>query len=136
MNFPELTANHVLSLASVDNSSHVVDHLSVHRDIALARVVKLDSQDTDDDHQFTVAAQCDEGTWRRVDAFDRGDTIDCQFGGGTGRMAGRELTYQIDGIVTMKTTVSRRGNWSFVYSDPEGRSVAGTSTVQGDFSSS
>ncbi len=53
--------------------------------------------------------------------------------GGARWKAGRELTYRIPGVVTLRTVVSPHGNWSFVYSDPEGRRVMGTSVVEGDF---
>jgi hypothetical protein len=133
MTFPPLTAKDVLRLASLDESSYVVDHLSVHRDIALAMVVKLDSTVYDDDHQLIFSARCDKGIWHQVDSIGDRETVDCQFGGGSLWKAGREFTYRIPGVVTLKTVVSPRGNWSFVYSDPQGRSVMGTSVVEGDF---
>jgi hypothetical protein len=68
-----------------------------------------------------------------VDDIGDRETVDIQFGGGAPWMADRELTYRIDDVVTMKTVVSPRGNWAFVYSDPEGRRVMGTSVVEGDF---
>jgi len=131
--FPLLTARDVLRLASLDESTHVVDHLSVHRDIALAMIVKLNTNDYDDDHELLVSARCDSGTWHQVETIGDRETVDCQFGGGPLWMTGRELTYRIPGLVTLKTFVSRRGNWSFVYSDPDGRKVMGTSVVEGDW---
>ena len=134
MEFPPFTAEDVLRLASLDESSYTVDHLAVHRDVALARVIKLGTKVEDDDHELPICARCVEGVWIQVDTIGS-DTVDCQFGGGSTRMAGRELTYRIPGIVTLKTIVSPHGNWSFVYSDPEGRKVGGTSIVEGDWTS-
>jgi len=130
MTFPALTAEDVLRLASLDPSSYVVDHLSIHRDIALAMVVKQDSDGTD---EFLVSARCDDGVWHQVESIGDRDTVDSQFGGGALWMAGREFTYRIPGIVTLKTVVSPRGNWAFVYSDSQGRRVMGTSVIEGDF---
>jgi hypothetical protein len=132
MTFPPFTAKDVLRLASLEDSSYIVDHLSIHRDVALARVVKLDSDMDDDDHQFLICARCDAGVWYQVDTIG-GETVDCQFGGGSPWMAGRELTYRIPGVVTLKTVVSPHGNWSFVYSDPQDRRVMGKSVVEGDW---
>jgi hypothetical protein len=133
MTFPPFRAKDVLRLASLDDSSYVVDHMSVHRDIALAMMVKLDSNVDDDDHELIVSARCDGRNWHQVDTIGDRETVDCQFGGGSLWTAGRELTFRIPGIVTLKTVVSSRGNWSFVYSDPQGRRVMGTSVVEGDF---
>ncbi|GIM79076.1 hypothetical protein Aau02nite_83990 [Amorphoplanes auranticolor] len=133
MTFPPFTAEDALRLASLNDSTHVVDHLSSHRDIALARVVKLGSNRADPDHSLVVCARCEDGVWNRVDTMGGCDTVDVQFGGGRASMAGRELTYRIAGVVTLKTVVSPHGNWSFVYSDPQGRRVMGTSVVEGDF---
>jgi hypothetical protein len=132
MTFPPFTADDALRLASLDDSLYIVDHFSIHRDVALARIVKLGSNVDDDDHQFLVSARCDGGIWNQIDTIG-GETVDCQFGGGEPWMSGRELTYRIPGIVTMKTVVSPHGNWSFVYSDPQGRKVMGTSVVEGDW---
>jgi hypothetical protein len=133
MTFPPFTAADALSLASLDASAYVVDHLSVHRDAAMARVVKLGAKPEDDDHDFLVSARCHGGVWNRVDSIGS-ETVDCQFGGGGTWMAGRELTYRIPGVVTLRTIVSPHGNWSFVYSDPQGREVMGKSVVEGDWS--
>jgi hypothetical protein len=133
MTLPPFTAKDALRLASLDDSSYMVDHFSIYRDIALARVVKLGSNIDDDDHQFLICARYDGGVWHRVDTLGDRETVDCQFGGGSLWMAGRELTYRIPGVVTLKTVVSPHGNWSFVYSDPQGRRVMGTSVVEGDW---
>ena len=133
MEFPPFTAAVALRLASLDESSYIVDHLAVHRDVALARVIKLGTKVDDDDHQLSICARCEEGVWIRVDTIGS-DTVDCQFGGGSLRMAGRELTFRIPGVVTLETIVSPHGNWSFVYSDPQGRNVGGKSVVEGDWS--
>jgi hypothetical protein len=134
MTFPVFTETDVLRLASLDESTHIVDHLSVHRDIALAMIVKLGTSAFDEDHESLVCARYDGTAWRQVDEFGGSETVDCQFGGGSLWKAGREFTYWIPGIVTLKTVVSPHGNWSFVYSDPLGRKVAGKSVVEGDFS--
>lgn len=42
-------------------------------------------------------------------------------------------TFNILDIVTLRTVISPRGNWAFVYSDPQGRKVMGTSVVEGGF---
>lgn len=133
MTFPPFTAADALRLASLDESLYTVDHLSIHRDVALARIVKMGSDVADDDHEFLVCARCDEGAWTQVETLGGRESFDCQFGGGALWMAGRELTYRIPGVVTLKTVVSPHGNWSFVYSDPEGRKVMGTSVVEGDW---
>jgi hypothetical protein len=134
MTFPLLTAPDVLSLASLDERVYVVDHLSVHRDIALAMVVKEGSTVGDNDREILVSARCNKGIWRRVDTIGDRDTIDCRCGGGAPWMANRELTFRIPDVVTLKTVVSPRGNWAFVYSDPQGRNVMGQSVVEGNFS--
>lgn len=133
MPFPSFAAEDALRLAALDVRSYVVDHLSVHRDIALAMIVKIGSTANDDGHELLVPAEFDGTTWKQVDSFTNRETIDCQFGGGSLWKAGRELTYRIPGVVTLKTTVSPHGNWSFVYSDPHGRKVMGASVVEGDF---
>jgi hypothetical protein len=132
MTFPPFTAEDALRLASLEDSSYIADHLSVHRDVALAIVVKLGSKVDDDDHELLICARCDGGIWRQVETIGS-ETVDCQFGGGAPWMAGRELTYRIPGVVTLKTVVSLHGNWSFVYSDPQGRRVGGKSVVEGDW---
>lgn len=129
MTFPELNGADILRLASLDGSSYVVDYLSVHRDIALAMVVRRDSNGSE---EFLVSARCDEGVWSQVDTIGDRDTVDAQFGGGSRGTAGRELTYRIPGVVTLRTVISPLGNWAFVYSDPEGRKVMGMSVVEGD----
>lgn len=130
--FPPFGAEDALRLVSLDDSSYTVDHFSIHRDVALARVVKVGSSVDDEDHELLVCARYDRGAWKRVDTIS-GETVDCQFGGGAPWMSGRELAYRIPGIVTLKTVVSPWGNWSFVYSDPEGRRVVGKSVVEGDW---
>jgi hypothetical protein len=130
--FPSFTEKDVLRVASLDDSVYVVDHLSVHRDIALATVVKLDPN-VDEDDELLVCTRCDCGVWRQVDDLIGPETIDVQFGGGAPGLEGRELIFRILGVVTLRTRISARGNWAFVYSDPLGRKVVGTSVVEGDF---
>jgi hypothetical protein len=133
MTFPPFTPEDALRLASLDESAYAVDHFSIHRDLALARVVKLGSSIGDVDGEVIVCARCDRDVWKQVDTFDGCETVDCRFGGGAPWMAGRELTYRIPDVVMFKTVVSPHGNWSFVYSDPLGRRVVGTSVVEGDW---
>jgi hypothetical protein len=130
--FPSFTEKDVLRVASLDDSAYMVDHLSVHRDIALATVVKLDPS-VDEDNQLLVCARCDCGAWRQVETLAGPETMDIQFGGGAPGLEGRELIFTIPDVVTLKTTISPRGNWAFVYSDPLGRRVMGTSVVEGNF---
>lgn len=131
MTFPPFTAADVLRMASLDADSYTVDHLTVHRDIALATVVELNSINGDTD--VLVVARCDDGAWRRVDTLGDRETVEVVFGGGAPGLEGRELTFKIADIVTLTTVISPRGNWAFVYSDPQDRSVMGASVIEGDF---
>lgn len=131
MTFPLFTAADALRVASLDASAYTVDHLAVHRDIALATVVSLDPTSSDD--ETLVSVRCDDGAWHQVDTLGDRDTVDMQFGGGAPGLEGRELTFTITDIVTLRTVISPRGNWAFVYSDPHGRKVMGTSVVEGEF---
>jgi hypothetical protein len=130
--FPPFAAQDALRLAALD-PSYIVDHFSIHRDLALAMVVRLGSDINDEDHESLICARYDGVAWSRIDSFGGSETIDCQFGGGQPWMGGRELTYRIPDVITLKTVVSPHGNWSFVYSDPLGRKVMGTSIVEGDW---